>query len=195
MKSVIPYLLMMTGTLVAAVAIVFALYSLKPGLFGVAPPKEAPVARKDTAAAPPLAGIADTAGRRDSTAARAAVADANAEDEVARLADSIHALQAAVQSRDSAIARLTGGGTRPADSGAAPQVAPQTVSDSARAKQSKTFAKMIESMPAEQAVRILKGLDDREVKSILLSVKKRQAAKILSALDPDRAARMIRTVQ
>jgi len=189
MKSVVPYILMMTGTLIAALAIVFALYSLKPGLFGVSAPAAAPVAKKDTTAAPLAA--ADSTGKSDSTATQAAVTAAKPGDQVARLADSLHALQAAVESRDSAIARLKGSAGRGADSTAAPEA----VSDSARAKQSKSFAKMIESMPAEQAVRILKGLDDREVKSILLSVKKRQAAKILSALDPDRAARMIRTVQ
>ncbi|HTR98264.1 MAG TPA: hypothetical protein VML00_00860 [Bacteroidota bacterium] len=192
MKAVIPYVLMMTGTLVAAVAIVFALYSLKPGLFGVVAPQPAAAVKKDTtASAHPRVAAADTAAQGDSSAAHAPLADAKPQEGAGSLADSLQALRAAVRSRDSAIARLTGNAARQADSAAAPAAA----SDSARAKQSKTFAKMIESMPAEQAVRILKGLDDREVKSILLSVKKRQAAKILSALDPDRAARMIRTVQ
>jgi len=197
MKSVVPYILMMTGTLVAAVAIVFALYHLKPGLFGVSTPTADAVAKKDTTAAAPASPVAaaDSSRKSDSTATQVAVTEAKSGDQVALLADSLHALQAAVESRDSAIARLKGRAGQEADSAAAPGGALQAASDSARAKQSKSFAKMIESMPAEQAVRILKGLDDREVKSILLSVKKRQAAKILSALDPDRAARMIRTVQ
>jgi len=190
MKSVVPYILMMTGTLIAAVALVFALYHLKPGLFGVSAPAGAGAAKKDTAAASAPLSTADSARTPDSARAAAVPAPVRPEDEIARLSDSLNTLRAAVQSRDSAIARLSGGAARPADSSAAPQT-----SDSARAKQSKSFAKMLESMPAEQAVRILKGLDDREVKSILLSVKKRQAAKILSALDPDRAARMMRSVQ
>ncbi|HUI10300.1 MAG TPA: hypothetical protein VL221_08230 [Bacteroidota bacterium] len=191
MKSVIPYVLMMTGTLVAALAIVLGLYWLKPGLFGVTPGPVAAVAKKDTTAAAAPRAAADTSGKPAPAGTVPPAAVEKPQDEAARLADSIRVLQATVQERDSAIARLQGTQAGGVDSAAATKTTP----DSARAKQSKSFAKMIESMPAEQAVRILKGLDDREVQAILLAVKKRQAAKILSALDPDRAARMIRMVQ
>ena len=97
-----------------------------------------------------------------------------------------------IDEQQKTIARLSESkpGPSPSDSAAKPPA-----SDNARAKDSKSFTKMLETMPAEQAVRILNGLDDREVKAVLLGVKKRQAAKILSALAPDRAARMMRTLQ
>jgi flagellar motility protein MotE (MotC chaperone) len=108
------------------------------------------------------------------------------------MADSIRTLNTLLTQQQNLISSLRekSGGAPRADTAAR-----TTASDSARAKESKSFAKMLESMPAEQAVRILKGLDDGEVKSVLLSVKKRQAAKILSALDPDRAARMMRRLE
>jgi flagellar motility protein MotE (MotC chaperone) len=54
------------------------------------------------------------------------------------------------------------------------------------------MARLFDGMKPEDAARIMKDLGDEHVKQILLSVKKRQAAKILSALDPDRAARILR---
>jgi len=194
MKSILPYLLLMTGTLVAALAIVAGVYYLKPSLLGVAPKPPQAAAAKDTAGTKsPLAGVVlkpdSTGGRPDSTV-HAAVSGAPAKaDAASLLADSIRTLVGRIDEQQKTIARLSGREAQP-DSIARP-----VVSDSARAKESKSFAKMLEGMPAEQAVRILKGLDDREVKAVLLTVKKRQAAKILSALDPERAARMMRTLQ
>lgn len=59
----------------------------------------------------------------------------------------------------------------------------------------KTMAKLIDAMDALGAAKILRNLDDKEVKEILLSVKKRQAGKILGSLDPERAARIMKWEQ
>ena len=56
----------------------------------------------------------------------------------------------------------------------------------------KSTAKLIESMSAEEAVKILKEMNDSDVKQVLGKVKKRQAGKILAALDPVRAAKLLR---
>jgi flagellar motility protein MotE (MotC chaperone) len=194
MKSILPYLLLMTGTLAAALATIAGIYFLKPQLLGVAPKSAQTAAVMDSAGAKsPLAGAAQksdsTGGKSDSTVHGTAALPPAKGDAASHLADSIRTLISRIDEQQKTIARLTAKGTQP-DS-----LPKGSVSDSARAKDSKSFAKMLEGMPAEQAVRILKGLDDREVKAVLLAVKKRQASKILSALDPERAARMMRTMQ
>jgi flagellar motility protein MotE (MotC chaperone) len=56
----------------------------------------------------------------------------------------------------------------------------------------KSTAKLIDSMSAEEACKILKEMNDTDVKHVLGKVKKRQAGKILAALDPIRAAKLLR---
>jgi len=56
----------------------------------------------------------------------------------------------------------------------------------------KSTAKLIESMSAEEACKILKEMNDSDVKQVLGKVKKRQAGKILATLDPARAAKLLR---
>jgi hypothetical protein len=196
MKSVLPYILLMTGTLVASLAVIAAIYYLKPGLLGIAPKPVPVAAQKDSVAGkPPVAaavGDSSAAKKQDSTFVGPPAPPASKPDEAAISADSIRTLLNKIGEQQKMIVALSGKSSRGPQSDS---TAHGTVSDSARAKESKSFAKMLEGMPAEQAVRILKGLDDREVKAVLLTVKKRQAAKILSALDPDRAARMMRTLQ
>ena len=196
MKSILPYILLMTGTLVAALAIVAGVYYLRPQLLGVAPkPAQAAPARDSAGTKSPAVAAAvaqkpdSTGGKPDSTALAGSPPAPAKRDAATLLADSIRTLMGRIDEQQKVIARLSAKGVE-ADS-----LPKGTVSDSARAKESKSFAKMLEGMPAEQAVRILRGLDDREVKAVLLTVKKRQAAKILSALDPERAARMMRTMQ
>jgi flagellar motility protein MotE (MotC chaperone) len=64
--------------------------------------------------------------------------------------------------------------------------------DTTRMKERKAMAKLVDAMDAQGAAKILRNMDDNEVKEILLAVKKRQAGKILSSLDPERAARIMR---
>ena len=194
MKSILPYILLMTGTLVASVALIAAVYFLRPALLGLAPKAVPPVAQKDsTSGKPPLAAADSGAAKHpDSTFVGPPAPAAPRADQASPTADSIRTLLNRIGEQQKMIAALT----EKSSKGSGPDSAAKpAASDSARAKESKSFAKMLEGMPAEQAVRILKGLDDREVKAVLLTVKKRQAAKILSALDPDRAARMMRTLQ
>jgi flagellar motility protein MotE (MotC chaperone) len=54
------------------------------------------------------------------------------------------------------------------------------------------MAKVLEAMEPASAARILTDFPDGDVKQIILTIKKRQAAKILAALQPDRAARIMR---
>ncbi len=64
--------------------------------------------------------------------------------------------------------------------------------DSTQREQRKSMAKVLENMDPTSAARILNDFPDGDVKTCLLTMKKRQAAKILAALQPDRAARIMR---
>ena len=55
-------------------------------------------------------------------------------------------------------------------------------------KSVKKLAKMYEAMPPKEAAGILSGMDLEIVLSVLRQMKERQAAKIMAALDPSRAA-------
>ncbi|MEI7906795.1 MAG: hypothetical protein WCI84_05500 [Bacteroidota bacterium] len=56
----------------------------------------------------------------------------------------------------------------------------------------KAQAQMLEAMGADGASKIMRTMNDKEVKAILPKLKKRTAAKILVSFDPDRAARLLR---
>ena len=64
--------------------------------------------------------------------------------------------------------------------------------DSLKARETKTMAKLFESMKAEDAARILGNFSDAEAKELITAVKKRQAGKILGLLSAERAARIMR---
>jgi flagellar motility protein MotE (MotC chaperone) len=53
-------------------------------------------------------------------------------------------------------------------------------------------AKLINAMNAEDAARVLGNVTDAEARDILLMISTRHAGKILSALDPGRAATILR---
>jgi flagellar motility protein MotE (MotC chaperone) len=65
-------------------------------------------------------------------------------------------------------------------------------SDTARMKEHKMKAKLLESMNPESAAHVLKNMDDGDVRSIIMLVKKRQAGKILAMFDPERAAKIMK---
>jgi len=60
--------------------------------------------------------------------------------------------------------------------------------EEARLKSVKKLAKMYEAMPPKEAASILSGMDLEIVLSVLRQMKERQAAKVMAALDPSRAA-------
>jgi flagellar motility protein MotE (MotC chaperone) len=64
--------------------------------------------------------------------------------------------------------------------------------DSAQAEYRKSMIKVLENMDPSSAARILSDFPDGDIKTYLHTMKKRQAAKILAALQPDRAARIMR---
>jgi flagellar motility protein MotE (MotC chaperone) len=79
-----------------------------------------------------------------------------------------------------------------ASTGATESVVKKSESDSLEIVEKKKMTQMIELMNPESAVKILNEMSDIEVKSILLNLKRKQASKILSALSPDRAVRIMR---
>lgn len=64
--------------------------------------------------------------------------------------------------------------------------------DSTKTSGTKNLAKLLESMEAQGAAKILRNMNDDEVKQIITYMKKRQAGKVLSSLDPERVARIMR---
>lgn len=64
---------------------------------------------------------------------------------------------------------------------------PDTLSDADKRKMVQIF----ESMDAENAARILLKMDDYAIRQVIAAMKKRQSAKILAVLEPDRAARIL----
>ena len=64
--------------------------------------------------------------------------------------------------------------------------------DTAKIKDQKAKAKVLEAMPPENAAKILANLSDDESRELLKYVKTRQAAKILAAIQPERASRLLR---
>jgi hypothetical protein len=64
--------------------------------------------------------------------------------------------------------------------------------DTTAVKKQPEIAKYFDSMNAESAAKILNSMTDDEIKDVLAKVKKRQAAKILTLLEPSRAVRVLR---
>lgn len=62
--------------------------------------------------------------------------------------------------------------------------------DSARYRQSLKLAKIVESMPAEDAAKMLESLSDEMVIDILMRLKQRQAAKIMAEFSASRSAKL-----
>lgn len=65
-----------------------------------------------------------------------------------------------------------------------------TLPDSTDLKKPVKLAKIVENMPADEAAKMLEPLADDIVIDILLRIKQRQAAKIMAALPPARAAKL-----
>jgi flagellar motility protein MotE (MotC chaperone) len=68
----------------------------------------------------------------------------------------------------------------------------QRTTDSTKVNERKVFAKFLSGMTAEDAARILKNLSDQEAKEALMIINKNQAGKILSTMEPERVARLMR---
>jgi hypothetical protein len=186
MKGPAQYIIIFFGTLLLAVAAMTAAMLLRPELFRrAAPPTAVAPARQDTVApvkrlpkyGPTMAELAGPDSLR------------NLNRDVQPTKDS---LKQVAQSLEPARLPETTSTPSPASDTAATLNDTLRSVGNANAAHTKAIAKILESMQAENAARILKDLSDSEVKELLLVVKKRQAAKILAQLPPERAARIIR---
>jgi flagellar motility protein MotE (MotC chaperone) len=188
MKKALPLVLMFAGTSVSAVLVMVLLMALKPELFGRAQRTAPQVALPSTRATTPRTSPAPSGKEKADTARAVAVADSV--DSLSILNRNVAALKDSLTAAHRVLAKVATGPAPPdtvvarADSISAP--------DSVRVAERRAMAKVFDTMQAENAARILNDLPDSEVKEILLAVKKRQAAKIMAALDPGRAARIMR---
>jgi flagellar motility protein MotE (MotC chaperone) len=172
---------LIVGSLVSFLTLLMValgLMSMKPEWFG----KAAPAAANSTAAVTNQAPREATlpAGGSDSTRTEAGAATPDSSRPkvdtvlVAQLSSKAKRLESQV---DSLKQQLHGG---------KPKV------DTTAQQDWKSTAKLIESMSAEEACKILKEMTDPDVKQVLGKIKKRQAGKILAILDPARAAKLLR---
>jgi flagellar motility protein MotE (MotC chaperone) len=192
MKQGVRYLVLWIVTLILAVQVVLVLYYVKPEVFSVFNRQNADLPASSVKQNDSVIVAADTSrgAPRDSTASEIAagvVAVTSSASEsapnvlVSSSRDSLKALSERLQAEIRKEASLE------------QKLATQNVSaDSARTKELKGMAKMLESMSAEDAARILQNLKVTEAKKVLMAVKKKQAGKILSAMEPRIAARMMR---
>jgi flagellar motility protein MotE (MotC chaperone) len=179
MKQLVPFILMLFGTFLFAVVLNLALFIARPEVYG--PGLNALGQSGDSTKVPGADSLrlakANSLRQADSLAALPPKQSL----EIARLyADTLNEMRrqlALEQARAQEASKHASTGVPSADS--------------ARQKQKKDFAKMIEAMSAEDAARILQKMDDADVRTVLMAVKKRQAGKILGALEPSRAARMM----
>ena len=178
MKKFIPYIIVFAVTTVATTIMAAVFVVMRPPAAVVAMPADS-TARKAPAAkmyGPALknlqAGDSAVAGaplpkkRGDSTI----VLQLALQDERTKSAQLADQLRAVMDSSRKAIA----------------------AADSSQGEQRKSMAKVLENMDPTSAARILNDFPDGDIKTCLLTMKKRQAAKILAALQPDRAARIMR---
>ncbi|HLP18064.1 MAG TPA: hypothetical protein VK470_17535 [Bacteroidota bacterium] len=83
-----------------------------------------------------------------------------------------------------------------AEKAAAPTVTAASIQDQAQTDAAKerdlqSVAKLYEAMKPDDAAKILSKQDDKEIRRIILHIKKKQAAKILSSFNADRAAQIL----
>jgi flagellar motility protein MotE (MotC chaperone) len=78
------------------------------------------------------------------------------------------------------------------DSKSRPAMTPTAMNDSAKTKDRKMLVKMLEAMSPENAARIVESFQDPDAKAILMGIKARQAGKILSAMNVERASKLMR---
>jgi hypothetical protein len=184
-KNILPYVLMLVGTLVSAVLLMVLLMITRPELFGGGTPGSTGLMSPPAATGNATRAKAAPPGENASTSPPPAASDSLApvRQNPAGVQDGL--AKAACPEAEGA-PRIA-----PPDTVTPLQAGP-TFADSARTSERRAMAKVFDTMQAENAARILSELPDSEVKEILLAVKKRQAAKILAALDPGRAARILR---
>lgn len=181
MKQLLPVLIVVIVAALAAMMLVGTVFYVRPDLLGVVPP------------AAPADSAAHAGAKHDSLTASHDTSGVHTRVDSAHVAEShsvspedslMGVVTAALMRSDSLSERLR-------------QVmennrAVVAATDSARGAQRTAMAKVLEAMDPASAARILADFPDEDVKHVVLSIKKKQAAKILAALQPDRAARIMR---
>ena len=177
MKKLLPYIIVLAVTTIATTIMAVVFMIVRPA----APVAEARIdssgsrtpavrmsgpALKDIPTGDSAAAVTPPAGKPDSTI----VLQLALQDERNKSAHLADQLRAVMDSSRKAIAEA----------------------DSSQVEQRKSMTKVLENMDPTSAARILNDFPDGDVKTCLLTMKKRQAAKILAALQPDRAARIMR---
>jgi flagellar motility protein MotE (MotC chaperone) len=177
MKKLLPYIIVFVVSTVATTAVAVLYVVLRP-------PVDAVPATADSVAAKPAVGPLYGPTLQELQAKDTATVVAGAPPG----ADSTTVLQLALQDERKKSAHLAEQLRAVMDS-SRKAIA---VADSTQQEQRKSMAKVLENMDPTSAARILSDFPDGDVKTCLLTMKKRQAAKILAALQPDRAARIMR---
>jgi len=177
MKKLMPFIIVFVVTTLVTTASAVMFIMLRPH----AP---AAAAQADSTASPVLAGrmYGPTLKELRATDTAAAVQG------TAAPVDSSKVLQLALQDERKKSGQLADQLRAVMDSSQKAGVA----ADSTKTEQRKSMIKVLENMDPTSAARIMTDFPDGDIKQYLLTMKKRQAAKILAALQPDRAARIMR---
>lgn len=179
MKPVIAYIVIYVGTFIASVLLVFLIYKTKPSLF-VGASKHRNIESTEE--------MADSSMYSDTTE----VAQQGAPDSAAvpTKRNGITTLQDSIKTLVSLLA-VEAEKTKQLEN-SKKFLSQPTAKEPEKVSDSKAMAKMLDGIKSEQAVKIINNLSDKEVRELFPLLNKRQASKILSALDPSRAARLIR---
>ncbi len=188
MKKVLPYLILVAATFLLSGAIVVSVLVFRPDLLRVGhghpPASQASPQTTDSTAVAKAAAVT----RQKADTAVATLRAPSRQDSLAVMRDSVRTLLAALERERT---KSQPAPAAPALQRAAESQQPQQP-DTAAVKLLKARAKMLEAMPAEDAAKIVSKLSDDETRALLRFVKARQAAKILAAIEPERASRMFR---
>ncbi|MCX6138829.1 MAG: hypothetical protein NTV54_15220 [Ignavibacteriales bacterium] len=184
MKSKMAYVLVFVGTLVLSEVIMMVLAMVKPEIFQksattVAPTPTAALSHKDSTHVEKV----------DSLMTPEAMVEKHDEAnmqtlELAQKSDSVSLLLSKLKISEKRIADL--------ESRIPGEIKKSQAGDSTSTKDRKMLVKMLESMSPENAARIIESFRDTDAREILMGIKSRQAGKILSAMNIDRASKLMR---
>lgn len=165
MKNIIAISVLSFISLTVIVTVFFALFSLRPELFGVEP-----IAEKSQA----------------ETKEEAIEAEQTKKDSVSKIVTPLQPNKnEAAKSYNSVVVAKK---ETPAKKAAA-SLQPQPAADTTDWKEK---AKIFDAMTVDDASKILRKMKDKDIKKIISYIKKRNAAKILATFEPERAARILR---
>jgi flagellar motility protein MotE (MotC chaperone) len=186
MQSKMIYVYVFVGTLVLAEVVMMLVAMVKPEIFeGSKATADSTVVAADQKHAPDTSHgvLPDTVLKEEVTSILHG--DANKESvTLGQKSDSIALLLSKLKATEKRLAEL-----EPSSRSTA---VPVLVSDSAKAKDRKMLIKMLETMSAESAARIVESFQDPDAKAILMGIKAKQAGKILGAINADRASKLMR---